>query len=140
MSTTESIDPITPHPSGAPKPSLIRKSSAGAATVRAGTAAASHSSHAGSDSSGVVALEESLSKKGIGEGKVMMTFGVTGSARHCETAYQLAIDHCVALGGFVDQSGLGENWAHGRFRAPYLVHQSNHQRLNQILSKFHQQY
>jgi alkyldihydroxyacetonephosphate synthase len=75
---------------------------------------------AGSDSSGVVALEKSLSEKGIGEGKVMMTFGVTGSARHCETAYQLAIDHCVALGGFVDQSGLGENWAHGRFRAPYL--------------------
>ena len=75
---------------------------------------------AGSDSSGVVALEKSLSEKGIGEGKVMMTFGVTGSARHCETAYQLAIDHCAALGGFVDQSGLGENWAHGRFRAPYL--------------------
>ena len=40
-------------------------------------------------------LEESLSKKGIGEGKVMMTFGVTGSARHCDTAYQL-IDHCSA--------------------------------------------
>ena len=75
---------------------------------------------AGSDSSGVVALEKSLSEKGIGDGKVMMTFGVTGSARHCETAYQLAIDHCAALGGFVDQSGLGENWAHGRFRAPYL--------------------
>lgn len=75
---------------------------------------------AGSDSSGVVALEKSLSEKGIGEGKVMMTFGVTGSARHCKTAYQLAIDHCAALGGFVDQSGLGENWAHGRFRAPYL--------------------
>jgi alkyldihydroxyacetonephosphate synthase len=75
---------------------------------------------AGSDSSGVVALEKSLSEKGIGEGKVMMTFGVTGSARHCETAYQLAIDHCAALGGFVDQSGLGENWARGRFRAPYL--------------------
>ncbi len=75
---------------------------------------------AGSDSSGVVALEKSLSENGIGEGKVMMTFGVTGSARHCETAYQLAIDHCSALGGFVDQSGLGDNWAHGRFRAPYL--------------------
>ena len=75
---------------------------------------------AGNDSSGVVALEKSLSKKGIGEGKVMMTFGVTGSARHCETAYELAIDHCATLGGFVDQSGLGENWAHGRFRAPYL--------------------
>jgi FAD/FMN-containing dehydrogenases len=48
---------------------------------------------AGSDSSGVVALEKSLSEKGIGEGKVMMTFGVTNSARHCETVYELAIDH-----------------------------------------------
>ena len=75
---------------------------------------------AGSDSSGVVALEESLSKKGIGEGKVMMTFGVTGSARHCDAAYQLALDHCSDLGGVADESGLGENWAHGRFRAPYL--------------------
>ena len=75
---------------------------------------------AGSDTSGVVALEESLSKKGIGEGKVMMTFGVTGSARHCDAAYQLALDHCSDLGGVADKSGLGENWAHGRFRAPYL--------------------
>ena len=46
---------------------------------------------AGSDSSGVVALEKSLSKKGIGEGKVMMTFGVTGSVRHCDAAYQLQL-------------------------------------------------
>ena len=75
---------------------------------------------AGSDSSGVVALEESLSKKGVGEGKVMMTFGVTGSARHCDAAYQLALDHCSGLGGVADESDLGENWAHGRFRAPYL--------------------
>ena len=75
---------------------------------------------AGSDSSGVVELEKSLSEKGIGEGKVMMTFGVTGSARHCEAAYQLALDHCSANQGIADQTGLGDNWAHGRFRAPYL--------------------
>ena len=75
---------------------------------------------AGSDSSRVVALEESLSEKGVGEGKVMMTFGVTGSARHCDAAYQLALDHCSGLGGVADVSDLGENWAHGRFRAPYL--------------------
>ncbi len=75
---------------------------------------------AGEDSSGVVALEQALSEKGIGSGKVMMTFGVTGSARHCETAHQLALDHCANHGGVADQSGLGDNWAHGRFRAPYL--------------------
>ena len=75
---------------------------------------------AGRDSSGVAALEKSLSEKGIGSGKVMMTIGVTGTARHCKEAYQLAIDHCNAHGGIPDESGIGENWAHGRFRAPYL--------------------
>ena len=75
---------------------------------------------AGSDSSGVAALEKSLSEKGIGSGKVMMTIGVTGTARHCKEAYQLAIDHCNAHGGIPDESGIGDNWAHGRFRAPYL--------------------
>ena len=75
---------------------------------------------AGTDSSGVAALEKALSEKGIGSGKVMMTIGVTGTARHCKEAYQLAIDHCNAHGGVSDDSGIGENWAHGRFRAPYL--------------------
>ena len=75
---------------------------------------------AGSDSSGVAALEKVLSEKGIGSGKVMMTIGVTGTARHCKEAYQLTIDHCNAHGGIPDESGIGDNWAHGRFRAPYL--------------------
>jgi alkyldihydroxyacetonephosphate synthase len=75
---------------------------------------------AGDDSSGVVALETALAEKGIGAGKVMMTFGVTGSARHCGMAKEMALDHCTSLGGLADQAGLGDNWAHGRFRAPYL--------------------
>jgi len=75
---------------------------------------------AGDDSSGVVALEAALAEKGIGAGKVMMTFGVTGSARHCEVAKEMALDHCTSLGGLADQAGLGDRWAHGRFRAPYL--------------------
>ena len=74
----------------------------------------------GDDSSGVVALETVLAEKGIGAGKVMMTFGVTGSARHCDMAKEMALDHCTGLGGLADQVGLGDNWAHGRFRAPYL--------------------
>jgi len=49
-----------------------------------------------------------------------MTFGVTGSARHCDMAKEMALDHCTGLGGLADQVGLGDNWAHGRFRAPYL--------------------
>ncbi len=75
---------------------------------------------AGEDTSGVVALEAALAEKGIGAGKVMMTFGVTGSARHCATTREMALAHCVALGGVADQAGLGDKWAHGRFRAPYL--------------------
>ncbi|MDG0968244.1 MAG: FAD-binding oxidoreductase [Porticoccaceae bacterium] len=75
---------------------------------------------AGEDSSGVVALEQALAEKGIGAGKVMMTFGVTGSERHCAAAHKMALDYCAAHGGVADQSGLGDNWAHGRFRAPYL--------------------
>ena len=57
---------------------------------------------AGDDSSGVVALETALAEKGIGAGKVMMTFGVTGSARHCATAKEMALDHCTSLGGLAD--------------------------------------
>ena len=75
---------------------------------------------AGEDTSGIVALEETLATKGIGAGKVMMTFGVTGSAQHCALAHEMAIDQCTVLGGVADQVGLGDNWAHGRFRAPYL--------------------
>ena len=75
---------------------------------------------AGENTSGVVALEKSLATKGIDAGKVMMTFGVTGSAKHCAVAHEMAIEHCNSLGGVADQTGLGDNWAHGRFRAPYL--------------------
>ena len=75
---------------------------------------------AGDDSSGVIALETALAEKGIGAGKVMMTFGVTGSARHCDVAKEMALDLCISLGAVADQAGLGDKWAHGRFRAPYL--------------------
>ncbi|MDB9952164.1 FAD-binding oxidoreductase [Porticoccaceae bacterium] len=75
---------------------------------------------AGEDSSGVVALEAALAEKGIGAGKVMMTFGVTGAPKQCALAHEMAVEQSTALGGVADQAGLGDNWAHGRFRAPYL--------------------
>jgi len=75
---------------------------------------------AGEDTAGVAALEAALAEKGIGSGKVMMTFAVTGSAKHCAHASDTAIEVCVHEGGVADQSGLGDNWAHGRFRAPYV--------------------
>ena len=75
---------------------------------------------AGEDTAGLVALESALAEKGIGTGKVMMTFGVTGSAKHCVHAKETALELCTSHGGAADQSGLGDNWAHGRFRAPYV--------------------
>ncbi len=65
-------------------------------------------------------LENKLLQQGIGEGKVMMTFGVTGSESQCDFAHQLAMQICNDHGGVADGVGLGDNWAHGRFRAPYL--------------------
>ena len=75
---------------------------------------------AGEDSGGVAALDASLAEQGIGTGKVMMTIGVTGSTDSCAFATASALAICHAHGGVPDQLGLGENWAHGRFRAPYL--------------------
>ena len=75
---------------------------------------------AGEDTAGVAALEAALAEKGIGSSKVMMTFGVTGSSKQCAHTLETAIETCTAHNGLADQSGLGDNWAHGRFRAPYL--------------------
>ncbi|MBT7376292.1 MAG: FAD-binding oxidoreductase [Porticoccaceae bacterium] len=75
---------------------------------------------AGENTAGVTALEASLAEKGIGAGKVMMTFAITGSHRHCVHTKETALQHCDDQGGVADQSGLGDNWAHGRFRAPYV--------------------
>jgi alkyldihydroxyacetonephosphate synthase len=75
---------------------------------------------AGEDTAGVAALEAALAEKGIGSGKVMMTFGVTGSSKNCAHTMDTAIELCAGHSGLADQSGLGDNWAHGRFRAPYV--------------------
>lgn len=75
---------------------------------------------AGEQTDAVVALEAALAEKGIGSGKVMMTFGVTGTSKHCAYNKDCAIELCDSHGGVADQSGLGDNWAHGRFRAPYI--------------------
>ena len=75
---------------------------------------------AGNNPQGVADLEQALAKKNIGAGKVMLTFGVTGSPEHCDYAKQTALEVCASQGGLADITGLGDNWAHGRFRAPYL--------------------
>ena len=52
---------------------------------------------AGEDSSGVVALEAALAEKGIGAGKVMMTFGVTGAPKQCALAHEMAWNSALPL-------------------------------------------
>ena len=75
---------------------------------------------AGENTAGVAALEASLAEKGMGSGKVMMTFAVTGSQKQCDFNHATALEICASQGAVADQSGLGDNWAHGRFRAPYV--------------------
>lgn len=68
----------------------------------------------------VAALDSRLSASGITDGRVMMTFGVTGSPRQCELAAEIAREICVRSNGVDGGDELGKKWAHGRFSAPYL--------------------
>ena len=68
----------------------------------------------------VEALEAKLQEHGIGEGKSMMTLAVTGLADQCEFAHALALKICAQHGGLEDGLGMGDVWAHGRYRAPYV--------------------
>ncbi len=76
--------------------------------------------HMGNDSAMVQELENFLSSKGIGEDKVMMTLGVTGTEAQCQAALEQSRACCAHNGGVEVDGSLGERWAHGRFRAPYL--------------------
>jgi alkyldihydroxyacetonephosphate synthase len=74
----------------------------------------------GADADTVQALDTMLADKGQGEGRVMMTIGITGSALQCQASMQ-QVELCFDKWQGVDlQLGLGERWEHGRFRAPYL--------------------
>jgi alkyldihydroxyacetonephosphate synthase len=74
----------------------------------------------GADADALAVLGGELAKHGIGETRVMMTIGVTGSAEQCEAALSQTTRCVKRHGGFADVFQLGERWAHGRFRAPYL--------------------
>jgi alkyldihydroxyacetonephosphate synthase len=65
-------------------------------------------------------LDQMLASNDIGEGKVMMTFGLTGNKDQC-AASKLFTQQCYQQFGGVDGGDeLGDRWEHGRFRAPYL--------------------
>jgi alkyldihydroxyacetonephosphate synthase len=72
------------------------------------------------DTHALADLESRLAKQGVSDGKVMMTFGATGSVEQCRSAREITQQICSDLGGVEGGSELGKKWAHGRFRAPYL--------------------
>ncbi len=74
----------------------------------------------GADADSLAVLHGELSRHGIGDTRVMMTFGVTGSTEQCNAALGQTTKCFERHGGVADVFQLGERWAHGRFRAPYL--------------------
>lgn len=65
-------------------------------------------------------LEDFLAEEGAGDGKTMMTFGVTGAEVQCQSALEYAQSICKNYGGVDTGTMLGDMWAHGRFKGPYL--------------------
>lgn len=65
-------------------------------------------------------LERFLAFRGATDGKCMMTFGVTGSRRQCQSALTQARSVCRQFGGIYTGTRMGEKWAEKRFTMPYL--------------------
>lgn len=65
-------------------------------------------------------LEKYLSWRGIGDGKVMYTFGTTGSRTACKFALKQTKKMCKQYGGVFIGKLIGKAWQHSRFRSPYL--------------------
>lgn len=70
----------------------------------------------------VKVLEGYLSLRGIGAGKCMVTFGVTGSKAQCRAALAQASRVIGQCGGVNTGTALGRKWESTRFRSPYLRH------------------
>lgn len=75
---------------------------------------------AGNGETAYADIDTALKAQGIGDSKVMMTFGVTGLDEQCKSAHALALQYCEDQGGVLDRFGFGEKWRHGRFSSPYL--------------------
>lgn len=70
----------------------------------------------------IALLEKYLSARGAGEGKVMFTFGVTGTKAQCRAVLSQARRMAKASGAVGAGPALGKKWEHSRFRSPYLRH------------------
>ena len=67
-------------------------------------------------------LEKYLALRGAGEGKCMLTFGVTGSRVQNAASLKQAKRLLKRFGGVFTGTLLGKKWAENRFRFPYLRH------------------
>ncbi|WP_057438977.1 FAD-binding oxidoreductase [uncultured Pseudomonas sp.] len=65
-------------------------------------------------------LERYLALRGAGEGKCLLTFGVTGNRRQNALSLRQARQHLKAFGGVFTGTLLGKKWQQNRFRFPYL--------------------
>ncbi|MCM0612146.1 FAD-binding oxidoreductase [Marinobacter sediminum] len=65
-------------------------------------------------------LESFLSLRGAGNGKCMMTFGLTGSPHQCKNALKEVRQICSVYKGVYAGTRLGKKWAEKRFTMPYL--------------------
>ena len=65
-------------------------------------------------------LEKYLAVRGCGEGKCMLTFGITGSKRQIRQTKALLRPFARKFKGVYAGSMLGKKWQQNRFRSPYL--------------------
>ncbi|EON92271.1 FAD linked oxidase domain-containing protein [Marinobacter lipolyticus SM19] len=65
-------------------------------------------------------LEKFLAFRGVGDGKCMMTLGLTGSKTQCRAALREVRRICKAHRGVYTGTHMGSKWAEKRFTMPYL--------------------
>jgi alkyldihydroxyacetonephosphate synthase len=70
----------------------------------------------------IALLEKYLNWRGAGVGKCMLTFGVTGNRQQNAASLKQAKKLLKSYGGVFTGTLLGNKWAEGRFRFPYLRH------------------
>ena len=65
-------------------------------------------------------LERYLTIRGVGEGKCMLTFGVTGNKAQNKLSLKQTMAILKSFGGVKGPQMMGEKWAENRFKFPYL--------------------
>lgn len=68
----------------------------------------------------VAVLKRYLAARGIGEGRCMLTYGVTGKARRCKQTLREMRGLLRQAGAVSGGTQLGNKWRESRFRTPYL--------------------